>query len=220
MIRTLKATLGLGLLAALAMSAIGVMGASAEKSGHFTSDSPSGKTKLDISEVTGTGHQVVLSAVGSTVECHHATYTAHFTGSTTQEITVTPEYTNCTTGSGGSATVTMNGCHYQFTSRSSGHATVHFKCPVGAKAQVHTGAGTLTFGEQTPSNGVVYTTTTENGKHALTVDITATGITAECHGLCQFVSPTTIHNATMNGAVTVNGTDADAPANFVNITST
>ena len=218
MIRTLKAAIGLSLLAALAMSAMSVMSASATTSGHFTSDVST--TKLNVTETTGTTHSMKLTAVGTTVECHSPSYSGHATGLTSTHITIIPVYNNCTTGTGGAATVTMNGCSYTFTSRTPpGHATVHLDCPVGARAEVHTGGGTLTFGAQTPTtNGVLYETITTNNKHALTLNATQEGIHYECHGACAIFG-TSGTNAKLSGAATIAGVDS-VTLNPVNITAT
>jgi hypothetical protein len=202
MIRSLKTGLGLSMLVALLVAAFGVMNASATQTGHFTSSSTN--TKYDVREATGTAHSTQLSAYGSTVECHHATYNVHHTSSTTfTTLAVTPEYTACTTGSGGAATVRMNGCYYDFTSRTTGHATVHLICPAGKKAEVETSGGLEKFGAQTPTTGGV-TYTNENG--LITVNITVEGIHAECHGACQLLGTNTT-TASLKGSVTVEGTD-------------
>jgi len=220
MTRKLKAGFGLALLAALVVSAMGAMSASAITSGHFTSDSVNG-TKFDISETTGTAHATKLTAYGSTVECHNITYTAHHISTqTTQILTVTPTYHSCTSG-GNTATVTMNGCHYEFTSRTPpSHGTPHFRCPAGVKAKVETSNGTMQFGAQTPTlGGVVYETATNAaGKHIITANITVEGIHGECHGLCQFLGTNTT-TAKLTGSVTVEGTDTVTGA-AVNITAT
>jgi hypothetical protein len=220
MIRSVKAAFGLSLLAALVFSAMSVMSASAITSGHFTSDAVSHLTKVHIVEGTETPHKTTLSAIGTTVECHQVHYEApNLAGTTFVAITVLAEYTNCTQG-GNAASVTMNGCHYIFTPRTPpGHATPHFKCPAGKRAEVHTSAGTLSFGEQTPTQGgVTYTTTTENTKHALTVNITAEGIHYTCHGACQIFG-TSGTTGKLTGSVTVQGTDA-VNKGYVNITHT
>jgi hypothetical protein len=221
MIRSLKAAFGLSLLVALLVSAVNVMSASAITSGHFYSHSTSsaGRTIVDITEVTGTEHVTKLSAIGTSVECHTVDYSKpHFT-TTTQEITVTATYTNCTQG-GNAATVTMNGCHYIFTSRTPpGHTTSHFRCPVGARAEVHTSAGTLSFGEQTPKGGITYAAISEGGIAALTANITAEGISYTCHGACQIFG-TSGTTATLTGSATIRGTNTDVPTNFVPVTHT
>jgi hypothetical protein len=214
MIRSLKAALGLALVAAMAFSAMSVMSASATVSGHFTSDS-GGITAIDIREVTGK-HEIALSAIGTTITCHTASYTASMSVATTQQLNVAPAYSNCTTGSGGTATVTMNGCSYTFSSRTTGHGTAGIVCTGGARAEVHTSAGTLSFGTQTADEGLVYTTVTHT-KHALTVDVTAKGIDYTCHGACQIFG-TSGTTATMTGTVTVTGTSSKGE--IVNITAT
>jgi hypothetical protein len=221
MIRSLKAAFGLSVLVALLVSAVNVMSASAITSGHFYSESiSSGKTIVDITENTGTSHTVKLNAIGTSVECHSVSYSKpHFT-TTTQEITVVPTYANCTQG-GNAATVTMNGCHYIFTSRTPpGHTTAHLRCPTGKRAEVHTSAGTLSFGEQTPTGGgITYNTITANTVHALTAVITVEGVHYTCHGACQIFG-TSGTTATLTGSVTVEGTDTDEPNTYVGITHT
>jgi len=219
MIRTLKATLGLGLLAALAMTAMSVVGASANTSGHFTQDS-GGTAIIDITENTGTAHQIKFHAptLGTTIECHHPTYEAKIGVLTTQEITVTPQYTNCTSNEA-TAIVRINQCDYKFTSRTIGHATTHFFCPAGAKVEIEvpSSESTFTIGAQTPSGGATYTTTTENTKHAITANITVTGIHYECHGFCAIFG-TTGTNGEMTGSATIKGTNS--AGNPINLTAT
>jgi hypothetical protein len=202
MIRSLKAAFGLSLLAALVVSAMSVMSASAITSGHFTSSTTN--TKYTATEVTGV-HQVKLSAYGSTIECHKPQYSVHHTNSTTfQSLTVTPVNDtnwNCTDSDGDHATVHFRGCHYSFTSRTApSHGTTHFFCPPNVKAEVTTDLGTLKFGAQTPAGGATYTNV--NGE--VTADVTASGITVTCHGACQIFG-TTRHDATMTGSATLAG---------------
>lgn len=226
MIRTLKAAFGLGLLAALSMAAMSVMSASATSNGHFVSDSPSGLTTLDITEATGSGHEVKLTGWGSTVQCHTVKYTKPtlpagttetptVAGETVTAIGVTADYSGCTKGEE-TVSVTMNGCHYEFTPGGTG--TVHFKCAPGVFAEVHTGAGTMRFTSQTVE-GITYTNITAHNKHAITAHIAVHNIKGECHGFCQFLG-TTRHDISMTGSVTIEGTDKLAPGTYVNITHT
>jgi hypothetical protein len=210
MIRSLKAAFGLSILAALAMSALSVMSASATDPGptnHFTSGSSS--TVLDIREATGTTHETKLIGWGVTVTCHNITYSAPNVDATETQITVTPSYNNCTSGSN-TAHVRMNGCDYLFTAPGAGaHETAHFLCPVGKKAEVEvTGSGSLMkFGTQTTKGGVVYTASSAGGVATLTADITAESIHGECHGLCQFLG-TTRTDGKLEGSATIEGTSA------------
>jgi hypothetical protein len=216
MTRYVITVLSASLVTAIAMHAVGVFGASATTSGHFTTANR--QTWLDIAESTETAHKTTLTAFGSTISCHNAHYKApDVIVGTATGVTVTAEYTNCTTGSGGAATVRMNGCDFSFTSRTEGHGTIHFACPAGKKAEVETGVGTMKFGSQTPKGGAFYTTTEANGVHGLTVDITTEGIVAECHGACQIVGTNTT-TAKLTGAAVVTATEVAEP--FVGITAT
>jgi hypothetical protein len=222
MIRSLKAAFGLSLLAALTMTAISGGNASAINAGannHFVSEAAS--TFLDISEATGSVHATQFTGWGTTISCHHPTYSAPEIGTTTQEITVTPDYKNCTTGSNAVATVDMNGCHYKFTAPGAGtHATVHFICGAGKFAQITTGGGTMTLHPQTPTiKGVTYTKIVDagTGKHGITVNVTVEGLHGTCHGACQILG-TTRTDAKMTGSVTVWGTNAEGKT--INITAT
>ena len=201
------------------------MGASAITNGHFVSDSPSGKTKLDITQQTGSTHETLLSAYGTNSACHKVTYTAHHIGTTATAIIVTPQYENCTTSASNPMHVAVHGCYFEFTSRSSGHATPHFKCPAGKKATLTitnsngSSTSTMQFGEQTPAGGVVYEAVTTNNKHAITANFTVEGIVGECHGVCQLLGTNTT-TAKLTGSVTVAGTNTEKAVESVNITVT
>jgi len=217
MFRTFRAAFGLVFLAALSIIGTNVIAASATVTGHFTSDSAV-ETLLDISEPTGTAHALKVTGGTTEVTCHKATYNSKIMGATVISVIVTPTYENCTDQSGGAASVTMNGCRFEIKSRTTGHGTTHLLCSAGVKVQVHAAGNTLSFSPQTPTKGgLTYTTTTENGKHALTVDVTAEELHYECHGTCMF-SGTNRVNGTLTGSVTVTGTDPNGSP--INITST
>jgi hypothetical protein len=213
MIRSLKAAFGLSLLTALAMSVFGVFNASAIQSGHFTSEFT--KTSYIITEGTDTDHKTQLTAFGGTVTCHNVKYVGHHTGAATfTSLTVTPTYSSCThNASNVVAHVRMNGCHYQFTSRvPPAHATAHFICPSGVKAEVEVTTSpisTMKFGTQTPTaGGVVYETIEMEKKHAITANITVEGIHGTCHGPCQIFGTET-KTGKLTGSVTVQGKNTD-----------
>jgi hypothetical protein len=224
--------LSLGLLAALALSSVLVANAGATRSGHFTSDSPSGLTTIAGHESTGTNitHKIEFDAVGlggfsEPIICKHASYHGSINVLTTEKIEVTPTWSGCETtplNTQQLVTVHHNECKLKFTSRTApGDATAGLVCPVGKKIQVtnpHNGC-TLSFGTQTLANAVTYGTDVQNGKHAITVNATATGITFTVHGgLCSFVA-TTQTDGTMKGSATVTGIDTIS-GNAVNITAT
>ena len=65
--------------------------------------------------------------------------------------------------------------------------------------------------------GITFTTAVENNKHALTMNVTAGGITSHYEaGICIFLGTT--HKWEMKGYVTVRATNTEA--NLVDITET
>lgn len=216
--------LGLGLLAALAMSAVAVMNASATAGGHFTHDAADGHATITGDDEPGDRTQFTGGI--ATVECSTATYDATVTSQTTTSLTVTPHYTTCT-AAGGVAHVNMNSCTYTFTVRPNpdvNHNTVHLVCPGGSPGPTinvtATGCVITVLPNQTPGQGVVYKTITKNGKHAITVGVTANAITAKYTG--GFFKCGKVENAhgltEMHGSAEVHGVDTNN--NFVNITAT
>lgn len=207
---------GLGLLSALAISAFVASSAfsniEAHTGGHFTTDGPLPVQLHGHSNETHKGH---LNAFGQTVTCTE-TYSGTQAAATATQQTIIPTYTNCLSGAN-PVTVNMNGCDYLFTIRDTNastlHNDVHFVCPQGAKAEVsrNDGSCNITFPPQTVTNGVTYTTTTVNGKHAITADITAQNLTYEKHGACVFLAPfgTGPHvGASLTGSATLAGTSS------------
>jgi hypothetical protein len=215
--------LGLGLVAALAMSAVLVMSASATDGGHFTSDSVDGHTA--ISGADEATDQTEFTGGIADVKCSTATYAATTTTATATSLTVTPTYAGCT-GGGGEVKVTMNGCTYTFTVRplpETNHNTVHLVCPVNVRPEIHviaTGCTITVLPNQTPTAGVVYKTITKNGKHAITVGVTTSGITAQYHGgFFRCGKAEGAHGLTeIHGSAEVEG--KNTAGEFVNITAT
>ncbi|HYP55926.1 MAG TPA: hypothetical protein VEQ41_06460, partial [Solirubrobacterales bacterium] len=157
---------------------------------------------------------------GTPIDCTKVTDSGTTTTSTATEVTIVPTFLECgTEGAGHNMTVDMNGCHYlvRIGKSAGGHNTIQFVCPTGLSARLTHPNCTIAIPAQTPSGGLSYTTTTENGKHALTVDVTVSGITAHYEGgICVFLG--TSHSATINGSVTIAGINtAGSP---VNITAT
>jgi hypothetical protein len=221
--RKIKA-LGLVFFVAMAMGAVAVVEAGATVSGHFTSDSASGKTTVTASE--GGTHTAEFSAPGLGTEPIHCTSgTAHgeVTGNTTQLVTLTATVSGCTTtGSATTVTVTTNGCVGTATPASVGHATGALSCPAGKKVVIHDpGTGcTLSYGTQTvKTGGAIYKADTHEGKHSITAEGTASGITFTVHGgICSFIA-TTRTNGEIKGTGTMHGIDP-ASGSPVNITAT
>jgi len=211
--------LGLGLLAAMAMSAVAVMNAGAETGGHFTSDAS--HTVVSGKEDAKTGHTIKFASDGGTpIECTTAEYSGTISGTSATSISITPTYKECRTETEPvgehNVNIDMNGCSYTFTvsNTPSGDNTVHFVCPKEVAGALITHPNcTMRMPPQTPSGGVAYKSVTVNNKSAITADVTAFGITAHYEaGICIFLG--TKHTATMTGAVTLTGSSGGSAVNI------
>lgn len=219
--------LGLGLIAALAMSAFAVMSASATTGGHFISEQA--HTLLKGSDEAANPTKFI--AFGQTVTCKKAVYHGTTTNATETEQTITPTYSECT-HSLGTAHVNMNGCDYLFTVRANPDVndnTVHLVC---TGAQGPTIQVTGPFGNckievtpnQTPAGGVAFKTGGSGSTHDIVADATTSGIHAvitEGGGnffVCGTTSTTT-STATLDGNATLQGFATDGTTQ-VGITAT
>jgi hypothetical protein len=207
--------LGLGLLAAMAISAVAAVNAGATASGHFSSAThhtifTGTEDEADSTEFSVDG--------GTGIRCHKTSYT--YTGAATllAGLQLTPTYEKCTTS--GEATefkFTTNDCRYTIKMNSSGgHATVFIECEKGPM-EIHHPNCTITVPQQFQLTGVKYTTLIENNKHALTVDVTVNNIAVQYHGgICIFLG--TNHTGALTGAFRVRG--ANTAGEPVDITAT
>lgn len=198
--------LGLGLLAAMAVSALAVMNATAETGGHFVST-------VAHTNITGTesGSHVLHfnkegGAAGERIGCDNDSYTATTTNLTEPSITVTPSWQNCyTTGTPESKfDIDENSCHFVFTigKKATGHNTAHVVCSKAGDAFVITHPSCEISVPPQTVTGVSYTN--ENGEVTLTS--TVKNIESRYHnGFCIFLG--TNHTAEMIGSVTVKGTN-------------
>ena len=205
--------LGLGLLAALAVSATAGVNASAEVSGHFVVD---GTHATVVASESG-AHRIKFSASGLTgaVECLENSYSGVIGSQTVAGFTITPTYKTCRTE--GSAThnvtITTNGCRYTFKATEKTHATFWFLCG-DQFLEIHHPNCTIKIPELTNLSGVSYTTVVENGKHALTADFTVENIPVQYEaGICTFLG--TNQKGAMKGSLTLKATDtAGSPVNL------
>ena len=200
--------LGLGLLAALAVSAVGVMNASANGNGHFVTTGNS-HTFITGFAAPGTPHNLHLVNHGleGEVGCATQSYPSHTISSETfTSITVTPSYAGCTTTSNGQAVpVDVNGCTYTFTvalgTTNNTEQTAHLICPAGKKIEITHPNCTVSVHPQTINTGLTYTTEGSGNTHGITMHVNIQ-FTQTRHGLCQFIAPTN-GNGTLKGSVTV-----------------
>ena len=190
MTRNLKA-LGLALIAALALGAIGAQGASAVVEHSFRSDAQNAVTVL-----TGQNegqHTFRAGTGGPTIHCTEATFSGTNAGNIRDFVTVHPKYNSCT-AFGAAAPVTTDGCNYElFSNTTSGghfsgeHAAVSVECEPNHDITVDA-ACKVTFQESHNSvtvnrslHGVTYAPLSNNhggsSKHSITVKATVGGIT-------------------------------------------
>lgn len=198
--------LGLGLLAAMAMSAVAVMNAGAETGGHFTSSI----THTEIDGTESGDHQLHFvkegGAAGERIGCINDSYEGTITGTTATEIEITPTWSTCSTTSEGAThfEIHENGCKFVFTVSKSAHSTAHLNCPTGNAIEITHPNCNITVPPQTV-NGVAYPS---DGAGGITLESTVKGIESQYHGgICIFLGTT--HKSEMNGSVTVVGTDTE-----------
>ena len=119
MIRNAK-ILGVALAAALALTAMTAVAASAHVPAKFTS--PSGSATLTGAQ-SGAGD--VFTVTAGTTTCEIATYAGSVEGTESSTASAVPTYKECNVKPIGAATITPNGCEYVF------HAdgTIDIECP-------------------------------------------------------------------------------------------
>ena len=192
MTRNLKA-LGLALIAALALGAIGAQGASAVVEHSYRSDAANEKTVL-------TGHSegdhvFEAGTGGAKVTCTTATFSGTQSGNIVDTVTVHPIYTSCKLGAN-SVTVTTGGCNYIIDSDTTAgghfngeHATVSVECESTHDVEIDGPGCNITFKGNTVNqslHGAHITTlssaNSHSGKSAVTVSGTAGKIHYETKG--------------------------------------
>jgi len=201
--------LGLGLLAVVATSAFAVMNAGAATGGHFVHEGPENHVTITGTENTGTPHVLHFkeegAAASSAISCHQTSYHGVVNAKTVTSVTITPSWSNCTTtdGSNTSFEIDENGCTFTFKSGKTGetHHTAELVCAAGKAVEITHPNCTITVPPQL-LKAVTYTTILKNEKHALTMNVTAKGITSHFHaGICIFLGTT--HKSELTGSVTV-----------------
>jgi hypothetical protein len=227
--------LGLAVFAALAAGAVSVVSAGADTGGVMHSD-------VEWTHITGKQegslHSNVLvdHLLKNSVTCKTANYTASVGKKTATEVTVIPEYKECsTTDPVYPATVNMNGCHFTLTFTDlpeAKHHTAHLECPAGKEVKVSVnppivGECHIYIPPQTPTTGgVAYTNkkhpNPETSPHAITLDITVEGITVtrEPTGFGCPEGHTHDNKNTLKGTVIATGFETAPGSKQVNITVT
>jgi len=182
MTRNLK-TLGLALVATLAIGALVAQGALAAENHQFHADA----AKVDSTGQQIGAHELVVGTAG-TVKCNavngEATHTFTEVSAGTFErdtITVAPHYSECTFG-GSPATLNFNHCAYVADSdTTAGNTTggepanVEVECAAGSVVEIATTVCTLTIGPQVISDAARFEDD-PNNKNSIITKATAHGI--------------------------------------------
>ena len=192
MTRNLKA-LGLALVAALALGAIGAQGASAVVEHSFRSDAVNEKNVATVQQETD--HVFEAGTSGAKVTCTSATFSGTYYGNIVDTVTVHPIYTSCKLGVN-NVTITTGGCNYIFDSDTTAgghfsgeHATVSLECESTHDIEIDGPGCNFTYKGNTVNqslHGLSYTNLSSgqshSGKSAITINATIGKIHYETKG--------------------------------------
>lgn len=203
----------LGLLAVALLALSGLMAEAA--SAHTPARLTSAQNETTIIGVPEEGN-TVLSATGQTVSCEIEEY--HFTavGTSFEDVSAKPEYTQCNafglvnakiTGFGHYPEAEGEGPYCTYSLNADG--TVDLVCPVGREVIVECGTCVMRVPAQNNLGTISYSTATWEGKHALTLTINVSEITASYTDgfLCPLTSSGESATASLSGKARVWGED-------------
>ncbi len=198
MIRSIK-LFGLGMLAALAMSAAAAPTASAVPLFHS-----------EFAGVTLTGTQVGMAANTLTIDqgqlkCNVATFSGVQGAMTTTTMTLKPHYTECQLA-GEAAAVTINGCRYTFHLEEQLEpieARMGIECPVNQVIVIDTAVCTVTIPAQQPRQTVTFTNEGAGTTRAVVADLNVSGLDYVEHGAGCASQTQTTENGIYTGQITV-----------------
>ncbi len=119
---------------------------------------------------------------GSSVKCSTATFSATL-AKARSTLTITPDYTGCTTSFGTEASVDNNGCDFVLHAGSAQDESddvftgaADLVCPAGQELKLTLGLCTIDIPAQEELEGVTYTNKTEASPHNVTVDLALTAV--------------------------------------------
>ncbi len=159
---------------------------------------------------TVTGSQVaqnvfsVTNTAGSQVQekCSVATFEGTSSVASGKDLTITPEYSNCTLG-GLAATVNMNGCKYTLTGSAEKTALVDITgCTTGKTMTWVKGNCTIAIGEQSALAHITFTSEGTASTMDVLANLTITGIRVTQTGSECFAPGATQSDASWSGTVT------------------
>lgn len=196
-------TLGLTVLAALAIGTVGAAPASAAPEFHFESE----HTIITGTQTTG----LEWSFDNGTVKCGIANFGGTSQVATTTTITLNPIFENCSIKEGEAeavaATVTLNGCAFLFHL---GANTEHLTGTMGIECPdfpiiIHAPECTITVPQQGNLGTVTYTNEGAETTRSMVFDVGLAGIDYVEHGAGCASETVTTNNGTLSGKITVTG---------------
>jgi hypothetical protein len=205
MIRSVKA-LGLGLLAALAVSAVAAPAASANPP----------KFHSEFAGIFLTGAQTGIVANTLTTDlgemkCNVVKFSGTQGPMTTTTMTLKPTYEECTIAAE-NAVVTLNGCRYTFHLEEQTEpieARMGIECPAGEELEIDTPECTITIPAQEPRKTVTFTNEGAGTTRSVVADLNVSGIHYVEHGAGCASQKQTTENGTYTGVITVKGEDSE-----------
>jgi hypothetical protein len=156
----------------------------------------------------GGGHALHFTGPGLSSEVGCGTnWTGTSVALTTEELTLTAEFTNCiVTSTGVKAPIDTNGCHFRFTVRKfpteETEHTVHLVCPVGQVMRITRPDCTIVVPVQT-QEGVTYSQTTNLGAPALKINFNSNLVFYYESGSCTSLGTT--QTGKLKGSATLSG---------------
>ncbi|HEX6687576.1 MAG TPA: hypothetical protein VF085_02795 [Solirubrobacterales bacterium] len=197
--------LGLCLLAAGAICAVGAPAASADPIFHSEVED----TILTGSQ--GTEVPTVLTTDKGELKCEIVKFSGTWSATTNTTLTLKPTWENCKMG-GITTFVTTNGCALVFhlgLNTETFESKMDLECPAGKQLVVEPGFCTITIPPQAGLQQVTFTNEGEGTTRALVADLNVGGIDYKEHGAeCGSEGEGTTTNGTLTGRITVKGEKA------------
>jgi hypothetical protein len=215
MSRQIKA-ISIGVLLVI-VGATSALTASAETGGHFISDAAHTKV-IALENETHRSEMTIPGLNGLT--CNITNGEATVTGTTVTEVTATGQASGCQTtgGTPGETTVHKSGCWAiaKIGKNSLKDNTASLGCPPGKTVLITHGTCTISIPPQTGTGGGTYKTIIENGKHAITGEVTISGTIHFESGFCVLLGTTKV--GTITGLGIIRGFNQEEQQ--INITAT
>lgn len=207
-----------GTLAAISMSALAAINASATVSGHFVSESLNGHTMVNQVSSFPSSHGFVIKIdEGTPITCQEFSAFGTATSNTVTQVEGTTQAKGCRTeGSETDILVHPHECKGQASSNSSGAVTGAMVCPAGKSLTFTHPNCTIGAPPQGNITGLTPTTILKDGKHAITVDVNVKYTVHYEQGICVFLG--TKHTASIIGTTIIWGQDTEGKQ--VGITAT